>query len=624
MLDKRGQIALFVIIAILLVVTIGLVAYFGGIIPLGVPAKIAPVEDRVLGCIDDVTSQGAVLLGDQGGYISLPDFEPGSEFAPFSSQFNFFGSVMPYWFYLSSNGEYKEQVPTLKEIEEQLEDYIEETMQDCDVRDLEAEGYVINFGEPSNVEVIVKEEDIFVDVDWSVDIEFEDTTRRISSHEAKIKNNLGKLYELALNIYDAEQSKLFLEDYTVDILALYAPGTGVEFSCAPEIWSKDQVKADLLDAIQNNLAAVKISGDYYKIRDDEREYFVQDIGSNLKKEQVNILYDKVFPTKIEIEPSSGDVLRADPVGNQEGLGIIGFCYVPYHFIYDVQYPVIVQVFDEDFGLFQFPIIVSIENNQPRGTAIGEQPDVEGEKTEICEYAVQDYSIVTRDLTGARVDSDISFKCSGTVCHIGEADGGELETKLPQCVNGFIVAQKDGYVDAKVQVSTNEGGSAEIIMKEKHEIPLRILKDLKELDEEDSALITFSSDDISQSIFYPTMGSVTLAEGTYKVTAYLFKEGKIVLQEQSVERCIDVPKRGVLGFLGFVREDCFNINQPAQELTQITIGGGTGEVYFSDEDLRRAEFVGIEIGSQPIPTNVFELQDVYNSVFASTIGIILRT
>ena len=38
---------------------------------------------------------------------------------------------------------------------------------------------------------------------------------------------------------------------------------------------------------------------------------------------------------------------AEPVGNQEGMGMLGFCYVAYHFVYDLAYPVLVQVYYED-------------------------------------------------------------------------------------------------------------------------------------------------------------------------------------------------------------------------------------------------------------------------------------
>ena len=162
------------------------------------------------------------------------------------------------------------------------------------------------------------------------------------------------------------------------------------------------------------------------------------------------------------------------------------------------------------------------------------------------------------------------------------------------------------------------------MKPKYEISVRVLKGLDELEKDETALLIFSRDDgAAESIIYPTQDKISLVEDNYKITSYVFKEGRIVLQAQSIEKCVNVPRTGILGFFGVEREDCFIISQPAQELTQVTIGGGTAEVFFSDADLKSAGFVGIEIGVQPTPKTVFDLQDVYNNIFTSTIGVSLR-
>jgi len=621
MFNKRGQTTLFVIIAILIVATVAVAGYFSGVLSFGVPIKIAPVQDRVTECIADVVTTGAEILGEQGGYITLPEFQPGNEFAPFTSQFNFFGSVMPYWFYLSANGQYKEQVPSIRSMESQLEDYLKENIVNCNFEEFLVQGYSIEFEEATSAQIDIREGEIFASIRWPVNIEFEGTSRRIASYDIKVDSTLGKLYNLARDIYSKEKSLLFLEDYTIDVLSLYAPGTDVELTCSPLLWSKEKVTSEIKTALEANIPTVRLEGDYYRLSSEERDYYVTELGDKLKGVQVNFVYDDVFPTKIEIDPSSNDIMRADPIGNQEGLGVLGFCYVPYHFIYTVTYPVLVQVFDEDYGLFQFPMVVSVENNLPRGEVPAETPgDLE---VELCEFAVQDYSLEVIDLNNQPVEASISFKCSGTVCSIGETEEGEFDGQFPQCVNGFAIAKSEGYADASAQISTNEGGSAVIIMKPKHELPVRVLKDLKDLEDDETALLIFSTEETTESILYPTQDKITLVQGNYKVTTYLFKEGRIVLQAQSIEQCINVPREGVFGFLGFEREDCFTISQPAQELNQLTIGGGTASVFLSEEDLEDAKFVGLEIGSQPIPKTVFDLQDVYNNIFASSVGVSLR-
>jgi len=621
MLNKRGQITLFVIVAILIVAIIAITFYFKGFGPFGLTGKIAPVEAKFLECIDDSAIKGLGIMGDQGGYIAVPEFEPGSEYAPFGSQFNFYGAIMPYWYYLSKSGEYKKQVPSINEIEKDLEEFIELEMVNCEITEFLQQGYDLTFEDPVGVEVDIRKDEVFIDVEWPINIDFGGSSRRVVSHSTKIESSFGGLYDLAIEVFDKEQSSLFLEDYTIDVLAVYAPGTGVEITCSPEIWRKSEVIEDLKEAFQLNVQTIKIDGDSYKLSDDERKYYVEDLAKPLKDRQVNFFYDKAFPTKIEVGPSEGDIMRADPIGNQEGLGILGFCYVPYHFVYTIAYPVIVQVFDENYNSFQFPLVVSIENNQPRGAERVEGPEDAG--VELCEYLIQDFSVRTIDVSRNLVDADISFKCSGSTCHIGQASQGVLEAQFPQCINGFIVARKEGYADAKAQVSTNQGGNAEIIMRPKYKLDVRVLKDLEDLEEDESALITFTSDEASESIFYPTQDTITLAEGTYDVNSYLFSEGRIILEAQSIEKCVNVPRTGVFGFLGFEREDCYTINQPAQELNQLTIGGGKATTFLSDEDLKSASFIGVEIGSQPKPKSVLDLQDVYNNIALSTVGITLR-
>jgi len=57
-------------------------------------------------------------------------------------------------------------------------------------------------------------------------------------------------------------------------------------------------------------------------------------------------------------------LIANPVGNQPGLGVLCFCYVPYHFVYNIGYPVLIQVYSGE-EIFQFPVAVVVKGNKPR-------------------------------------------------------------------------------------------------------------------------------------------------------------------------------------------------------------------------------------------------------------------
>ena len=87
------------------------------------------------------------------------------------------------------------------------------------------------------------------------------------------------------------------------------------------------------------------------------------------------MYEESWPTRIEIWPAENSLLVAEPIGLEQGLGILGFCYVPYHFVYDFSYPVMIQLFSGD-EMFQFPVVVSIDKNKPRlALDAVSQPDV---------------------------------------------------------------------------------------------------------------------------------------------------------------------------------------------------------------------------------------------------------
>ena len=77
--DKKGQIAVFVIIAIVIVV--GIVAFFvlkDNFITPSVSAEIVPIQEYYLSCIEGHVEDGLSIMGSQAGYIELPAFEAGT------------------------------------------------------------------------------------------------------------------------------------------------------------------------------------------------------------------------------------------------------------------------------------------------------------------------------------------------------------------------------------------------------------------------------------------------------------------------------------------------------------------------------------------------------------------
>ena len=617
---KRSQVTIFIIIAIVIIA--GIIGYSllkdrGG--AAGLPREILPVYEYFISCIKDETEIAASLMGSQAGYLELPEFEAGSEFMPFSSHLDFLGSSVPYWYYISGNGIVKKQVPSKDKMEQQLEEYLEKRIEECSFSDFEAQGFVIEKGE-LDVDVDIMEKEIEVAVDMPLAISFGGITARQASHSIDVSSRLGKFYDLARKIYDKEENSLFLENYALDVLRLYAPVDGVEIDCSPKIWSQQDVKEDLVNAFEANTQAIKIRGDYYSLAEGDKGYFVQDIGEVVGKggEYVNFLYLKEWPTKIEIYPDD-DPLIAEPVGLEEGLGVLGFCYVPYHFIYDVAYPVLIQIYDAE-EMFQFPIGVVIDKNKPR-KALNAQglPDV---VPELCEHKLTEMIVYTYDTKLEPVEAQIKFKCFDTNCYIGNTEifGGDavLTADFPQCANGFIIASSEGYKTKKYIASSIRSDIISIILDKKYNIGVEVRKEGKKL-EEDYAIVTFVKDGETNTVVYPEQEEVELTEGQYEIKVYVYTDSTINLKGSSTEKCIEVSKSGVLGFFGATEKKCFTLEIPDQIVSFAVSGGGLEEYYITESELEEGKII-IDAKGFGVPSKIEDLQINYNNVEINGLGV----
>lgn len=619
-MPKKAQVTLFVILAVLIVAGVGLVIYTK-VKPVSIPAKLQPVENSFLDCVNNLAVEGAAILGEQGGYIYAPEAELGNDYAPFGSQLNFFGSPVPYWLYVSPNSILKEKTPTLQQMQADLDKYLQEQISTCTFETFIEQGYEVKTSDSlPKAKSVINDRDISVKIDYPITITFGETTKRVASHTTKINSNLGALYKKAKEIYEGEQKDLFLENYAIDVITLNAPTTGGEVTCAPKIWFKDKVESDVKLALQDNMRAVKVKGTYYTLTDDKDKYFVYDTGKSTSNKVV-FFYSSLFPTKFEVWPSSEEgVMQADPIGMQQGLSVLGLCYVQYHFVYSLSYPVLVQVYDENDNLFQFPVVVVIDKNVPRKSNV--ETTVGENEAEICKNKVEDIVVLTKDAEGNALESSIQYKCSNTLCDIGKTsiagNEAELDGKFPQCVNGFVIASSENHADAKAELSTNEPASIELILYPYHSLDINP-KNLN-LQTDEMLLITFTSDDYTASAIYPEQKQIKLVEGIYDVDAKLFKKGSIKLESENVRKCIKVPDTGIGGLFGAQREDCYDMSIPAQEVEQVIAGGGKAEFSCDETELKSSTKLSIDVPQFDIPKTVVEMQDNFNILETSAVNV----
>ena len=598
MLGRRGQVAIFVIVALLAVAGVAIYYLVDKPVSKTISPQLRPAYDAYLSCVKGLVEEGLRLLGDSGGYIESPPFVPGSLYAPSSSQLDFLGQGIPYWFYVSQNNLIREQVPTIDQMEKSLSDYVSSNIGGCNFDELARAGFDVFVGDEKSASSELLEGELRLKLFNPLTIIKGERRLSIENHEISVPTKIRKLYEEALKIYDYEKKSSFLEKYGLDAMRLNAPVTGAELSCSPLVFVDSKIQENISRALESNIASIKLSGNYYSVRSKDREYFVADPGFDTSTE-VSFLYDRNWPTKIEIE---GDRV-VKPVGLQKGLGLLGFCYVPYHLVYDIFFPVLVQLREGD-ELFQFPVVAVISKNQAREPVFSDSSLESG--VDACEYKMNDLEVRSYDINLNPVPARISYRCLQDTCELGSTEdvGGiaVLETKAPSCVGGSLVASADGYADSKIDFSSNEEDSADIILRKKYKLSLGL--------DVNSAVVSFDSPDYSSTVLYPEQDSIELVEGNYNVSVLVYDRSGLKFPASKKRECVSVPEKGLSGIFGAKREKCYTIDVPETEIGFALVGGGKTSEYVTEEMLSNSEKINIDVLVFDIPESLRDLQKNY--------------
>ncbi|MAE49746.1 hypothetical protein CMI48_02870 [Candidatus Pacearchaeota archaeon] len=618
-LSRRGQVTIFVLVA--LVIVAGVVVLFLVTDKLSVdevPGEFAEVYAYYESCIAEQTGLALKVAGVQGGRIDTGAYEPGSSFAPFGNQLDFLGVGVPYWFTVSGNGVVKENVPTLSKVEQEVGEALLSGLAHCDFSRFAAQGFVVEVGS-STAKVSIQPQHVGVEVRSDMRVAREGASARRTDHEVEVQSSLGALYTVAREVYGKQLEQAFLEEYAIDVLRLYAPVDGVKIQCAPEIWESQEVVDELLSGLEANVRALKVKGDWYDVQDKEDEYFVLDYESDVP---VRFLTSKTWPSKVEIVGDRVDEFSmvAEPLGAEQGLGAFGFCYVPYHFVYDLLFPVLIQV-GEGEELFQFPVVVVIDNNVARNSLFSETVDVDylgREQPDVCGFRTQDVEVHLFDTQLQSVDGDVGFVCFDQVCDLGSTSGGVLRAKAPACVNGQLRVRAEGYVDQTQAFSSNREQFAEFILDREHEVSLEVLVSGSPV--EGDVLVSFVELDLegeakvqgrTVSAVLPEVSQIKLSEGFYRVSVQAYGGSEVRLPKSSKTQCQEVARSGLFGFFGGTKEECFTMEIPEMVIDRALRGGGESEVFVFADDLATGRLV-LRVDALPLPTSLDQLQENYEA------------
>jgi len=193
MLNKRGQVTIFIIIAIILIVAVSLYFIFKDKSSVeNIPIEVEPVYTNLISCLEETTEEGIEYLALHGGYYEVPK----------SISIAYFTEDIPYY-YLNS----REYVPSVERIEGELEDYIHNYLSNClDFYSFEEQGYEIREGDLL-VSVNIKEDKIKVKLDYPLTITKGKSTKRLREFEIEVDSNVEKLLETSQEIVSSYSEK---------------------------------------------------------------------------------------------------------------------------------------------------------------------------------------------------------------------------------------------------------------------------------------------------------------------------------------------------------------------------------------------------------------------------------
>lgn len=639
---KKGQATVFVILGIIILASAILAISYKDLIikkmaenqlisTTVLPAQAREVNDLVTGCIGDIAEYAITLLGVQGGYINIPrDNLAISPSNPFSNKLSIFPNTdleVAYWFYLSPNNLQVEQVPSISTMEKELSSFMDKNLVACANKFSQFENYMVSFSDPVTTTKI-NEDTVSIEVTFPVRVEFENTAFEFSKFNHNVQTKLGRLYSIALEIFNKENKDLFLEEKTLDFLVVYdeLPFSGVDFECTPKTWSKIGVINRLKEVLNQNLAFLKIKGTNYFT--NEKYYEIDALTKTAGNVNVNFMYAGDWPILIDINPSKGDILAGDSFTTNNALSrflFSLFCLNSYHFVYDIQYPVLITLSDENY-IFQFATQVVIDNNQPRVNSLTTSSNYDTSQF-ICSNKLTDLTVfaleINEDETLSPVsNAEIYFKCLGTTCSIGNTGKEFLKEKFPQCLNAEIVAKKEGLQEGKTIVTTNEESTISIIMEPIYEMNYNIkLIDknglVRDVNPNERVNLQFenSGQDYSTSVFYPRDKRIRLVVGDYNVRVFvsIANEGGIRLNEDTVQTCIDVPKAGIFGFIGMKEKRCVENKVDALTLDQVLVGGAEFRWRVLRKDLANSNKVTFYVKREDVPRNVGELGLIHQKI-----------
>ncbi len=600
----KSQVAIFLVMAVIILLA-GLLYFFyqkqasEKEIEVVQP-ELVPIKSYVGECIKGIAQDGLEKIGLSGGYINVPQ-KINNDPRAYLSAFSASGFKLPYWWHDGIDS-----IPPEDFINQQLRGHIKNELKSC-LNNFEpfSSTFEINELKGPVVDVQFNEDDVSVVLKYPLEIIGKNSNFRalIENFEYNAPIRFRKVYEIAKLIMERENRDYFLEKRTIDLYSMDTdiPTTDIEVRCKAKTWQLSDIKEKLRTLLRVNLPYIRIIGTDYnpnlyvpnpdgkgiysqtyfqqhylweidknpkptKINDfrgDEREHARSrmQLTENprdfpvYKNMKVTFTYDN-WPLQINARPSENGILKSNA---EQGADLLKFfCLHIWHFTYDVDYPVLATIFDQENEnkqyQFNFAFKVNVEHNQPNRISKGKTlfefaEDVSSEA--YCSDVQNQITVFTvNNASGEDVkDINLTFVCGRFYCDMGQSDwlsfgaAAGITKRFPYCVNGVIKGAKQGFADSQSFMQTDVDGRSYILFMNpvKEFQNYKVVKHLlsnpgmaEDLGPNEKASIFIKSNQTGFETFayYPKETEFPLKlpagkDATYEVTVYLADEENLI-------------------------------------------------------------------------------------------------
>jgi hypothetical protein len=410
-MNKKGQLALFIILAII-IVGAGILYYYGSRKP-QTPADNTPtvtqlneyqrsLKDYVDSCLQQIVLDGVEILRIQGGYIylenistlqvpsrgSVIEMENGVPVIRVGTGTNLVG----YW--LTND---KVSFPSVNYMEFQLQRYIEQRMPLC-VQDFTAfkkQGWIVDAKNPKAYVMIRQtvETGIIYPITFVKNGEW-----KLDTFEYSVPIKLATIQNLAEEITVHEYYTHYLERQTKRWIGYYQgvdekllppfQATISSTECETVNWQKPDVKEKVSSIITTYTPEIRLAGTTFMQRHSTdaveqavinqftEKFLLYDYGSM----SVQHTFNPSVAWDFDIYPRSGETIKPDKYTGKGIPFLPQICNIKYAYKYFLSYPVIVEISDPESAqidiqahrfishggyTFDLPLQVFICGNQER-------------------------------------------------------------------------------------------------------------------------------------------------------------------------------------------------------------------------------------------------------------------